>query len=134
MPVKTNLSGNQIKITDAEHLEVYLFYQKIDKAQKKSNFEQFFSNLDRIDHDLGEPILFLEADSALQYSRFTDNSHALLKAYVPQIAIEGRSNGLALKKGFLKKAHVHGFFPGWEKGMVYVENPFFDFELAKNAS
>ena len=108
------------------HLEAYLFYRKIGKTEKKGNFDEFFAKLNQLDEDLADAIIFLEPDSAWQYSRFIDTSHAILKIYLPQVAIEGRSHGLTLKKGFLTKTHVHGCYPGWAKGLIYIRNPYFD--------
>lgn len=113
----------------ATHLEAYLFYHKISKTEKKGNFDEFFAKLNQLDEDLADSIIFLEPDSAWQYSRFIDTSHAILKILLPQTAIEGRSHGLTLKKGFLTKAHVHGCFPGWAKGLLYIKNPYFNEHL-----
>ena len=105
--------------------EVYFFYQNLNKHEKKGNFDDFFSKLDQIKENFENNIIFLESDSVWQYSRFIDTNHVVIKAYVPETAIEGRSYGLTLKKGFLSKTNVHGCFPGWTKGLIYVKNPHF---------
>ena len=134
MNIQQNNNIQHAPAVAATHLEVYLFYHKISKTEKKGNFDDFFAKLDQLDEDLSDSIIFLEPDSAWQYSRFIDTSHAVLKMYLPQTAIEGRSHGLTLKKGFATKAHVHGCFPGWAKGLIYVKNPHFDEDLTAKTS
>ena len=106
--------------------EIYFFYHSLDKHEKKGNFKEFFNKLDDLDRALANHTIFMELDSVLQYSRFLDANHAVLKAYVPQTAIEGRSDGLVLKKGALKKNNIHGCYPGWAKGSLYIQNPHFE--------
>ncbi len=116
---------NKKKKTKIPELEVYLLYHKLDKPERKGNFNQFFSRLDNIDSELSDNIVFLDLTTVMQYSRFIDANHAILKASVPHAAIEGRSQGLTLRKGFVKKSHIHGCFPGWSKGMLFIQNPYF---------
>jgi len=112
------------------HREVYIFYHNLSKPEKKGDFDEFFAKLDDVKETFENGIIFLETDSVWQYSRFMDTNHAVIKAYVPEHAIEGRSYGLTLKKGFLAKEKIHGCFPGWARGLIYVKNPFFD-DLSK---
>ncbi len=107
-------------------VETYLFYSKLGKAEQKGDYSRFFEHLADIENNLADCMVFLNQKSALQYSRFVQNTHVVLKAYVPDIAIEGRTQGLSLKKGFVTKAHIHGCFPLPTKELFYVENPHFD--------
>lgn len=106
-------------------VEVLLFYPKLGKSEKKGDFSNFFTRLNTLEKECREPIVFLDLKTALQYSRFMDSDHAILKAYVPHAAIEGRSHGLTLKKGIINKKQIHGCFPGHARGALYVENPHF---------
>ncbi len=113
-------------------MKLICFIIKLVKQKKKGNFANIFTRLNHLDEDIADSILFLEVANAWQYSRFMDTNHAILKVFLPQIAIEGHSHGLTLKKGFLTKMHVHGFFPGWAKGLIYIKNPFFNEHLTQN--
>lgn len=106
-------------------IEAYLFYPKLNKAESKGNFASFFDKLANLDESIEHCTLFLNAQSAFQYSRFMNKTHVVLKAYIPHVAIEGSSKGLGLKKGYLTKAHIHGCYPGINNGAVYLENPYF---------
>lgn len=106
-------------------IEIYMFYPKLGRLERKGNFNYFFTNLDNIDDQLDDCIVFLNLQTALQYSRFMNTKHVMLKAYVPESAINGQGHGLTLKKGFLNKNQIEGCFPGWAKGMLYLENPEF---------
>jgi hypothetical protein len=107
-------------------MEIYLFYPNLDKLEKKGNFNYFFKNLNDIDKQLDNCVIFLSLQTAMQYSHFMHTSHVTLKAQVPQIAINGHEHGLTLKKGFLTKKHIEGCFPCGKKGMLYLKNPEFD--------
>ncbi len=124
--IKTKPTKKPKKSTVNLPVETYLFYSKLTKTEQKGDFSRFFDRLIDIEGNLADCMVFLNQKSALQYSRFVQNNHVVLKAYVPDIAIEGRSQGLTLKKGFVTKAHIHGCFPLPAKNLFYVENPHFD--------
>jgi hypothetical protein len=107
-----------------KHIETFLFCPKLG-IKKQGDTTHFFSNLLNLDDQLAECVVFLNLPNALQYSRFMNREHVVLRAFIEHAAIEGRSHGLVLKKGFLTKHHIHGCFPGWAKGEVYMENPIF---------
>lgn len=109
-------------------VETYLFYSNLGKAEQKGDFSRFFDRLSEIENHLADCMVFLNQKSALQYSKFIQNTHVVLKAYVPDMAIEGRSQGLSLKKGVVTRAHIHGCFPLPAKNVFYIENPHFDKE------
>lgn len=104
-------------------MEIFLYYPAAGKQIKKINPDKFFAALDESEEKLTECEVFLNQTSALQYSRFMHKNHVILKAEVPQEAISGHSLGFTLRKGFLSKDNIHGCYPGWAKGMLYVENP-----------
>lgn len=110
-------------------LEIYLPYFQLGKQEKKGNFTHFFEKMDNINKYLSENsdcLIFLELDSALQYSRFINESHVILKVYVRESAIQGSSFGLTLKKSGLNKRQIQGCYPDWAKGLLFLENPVFD--------
>jgi len=107
-------------------IETYLFYPKLNRAEQKGNFSNFFDRLTNIDQHLENCLLFLNKQNALQYSKFSQTNHVVLKAYVPHTAIQGKIQGLSLKKGVISKTHIHGCFPNFPKGNQYLENPHFD--------
>lgn len=123
---KTNKPKKQKFYTANLPVEAYLFYSKLEKAEQKGDFSRFFEHLSDIENNLADCMVFLNQKSALQYSCFVQNTHVVLKAYVPDAAIEGRTQGLSLKKGFITKAHIHGCFPLPAKEPFYIENPHFD--------
>lgn len=107
-------------------VETYFIYTKLGRAEQKGNFSNFFTKLTNLDEHLMNDLVFLNKQSALQYGRFVQRNHVILKAYVPHVAIEGRIDGLCLKKGFVKASHIHGCFPVPGKSTVYVKNPYFN--------
>jgi len=113
-----------------DYLEVFLFCSALKHPKKAADFARFFTNLNDLDSQLADGLVFLNLPAALQYSRFMNTNHVIFRAYVHQLAIEGHSNGLGLKRGFLLKEHLHGCFPGWAKGELYVTNPYFDEKYA----
>lgn len=116
--IKENLSNQK-----NDHLEVILFLPKLVKKRKK--MEDIHQILDELIHEkhLTESVVFLQLEKALQYSRFMQNNHLLVRAFLPHHAIEGHTHGLTIKKGILTKKHIHGFYPG--KNSSYIENPAF---------
>lgn len=123
---KTNKTKKQKNSITSLPVETYLFYSKLGKAEQKGDFSRFFERLADIENNLADCMVFLSQKSALQYSDFIQNTHVVLKAYVPDVAIEGRTQGLSLKKGFVTKEHIHGCFPLPRKTVFYIENPHFD--------
>lgn len=120
-------------IKNNNSIEIYMFYPNLGKLEKKGNFNHFFANLNNIDNQLDDCVIFLNLKTAMQYSRFMHTSHVTLKAQVPQTAINGHGHGLTLKKGFLTKQQIEGCFPGWAKGMLYLENPEFNLSTFVNS-
>ncbi len=112
-----------------DHIEVILFCP--DLIQKRKKAEELVDLFDEINVEgiAAQSVLFLKLESALQYSRFMQNSHGLLRAFIPHHAIEGHTHGLAIKRGTLAKTHIHGVYPGDKKGSIYIENPHFAVQL-----
>lgn len=110
----------------ANHIETFLFCPKAGQLKKTTDPDHFFSNLDDLQDNLHECVVFFNLPSAMQYSRFMSNDHVVLRAFVKHTAVEGFENKLGIKKGSLTRHHIHGCFPGWGKGEVYVENPDFN--------
>lgn len=111
-------------------IEAFLFCPKLGPTKKHENHTEVFSRLSKLDEQLDECLVFLTSSSAIQYSQFMNTDHVVLRAYVHHAAIEGVDYGLRLRKGFLAQHHVHGYFPGWAKGSLYIENPAFNENLA----
>jgi hypothetical protein len=111
------------------HVEAFLFCPKITPPQKTDDAEHFFHHIDQhLGNKLDECAIFFNLPSALQYSRFMSDDHVVLRAFVAHTAVEGLGHTLGIKKGAVTKRHIHGCFPGWAKGQVYMENPVFDAE------
>lgn len=127
---KTKNAKHRVAVLPPFYLEVFLFYPKVKCPKRAINFARFFEELDELDSHLAESTVFLNQASALQYSRFMSIQHVIFRAYVEQVAIEGHTNGLGVRAGFLNKQHIHGCFPDWAKGELYIENPYFDEKLA----
>lgn len=111
-----------------QYLEVYLFYPLLNgRRERRGDFKNFFEQgLNDIDEAISGQPVFLDQSHALWYSRYMGEGHGILKAYVAEHAIEGRSQELWLKSGFLTKELIHGCYPGWAKGNQYVPNPVFN--------
>jgi len=89
-------------------IEVYLLINSMQDAGEQTSFEDFFekelSDIGRLQRC---PRIFLTLQSALYYSRFLGNNYSVLRAFVPDAAIEARGNELTLKQGMVDKSHVH---------------------------
>ncbi|NNM59809.1 MAG: hypothetical protein HKM04_08345 [Legionellales bacterium] len=108
------------------HLEVFLVY---DLGQKYSRLEIdgiFSLPMDLIFYNISKIPLFFDRDSLVHYMRFIDAQYCILKAYVPDSAIEGHFEGLFLKKNQLSMKQIHGCLIDCEKEAAYLLNPAFD--------
>lgn len=107
------------------YIEAFLFCPNLGKHKKESEFIQFFTTFATLDEQIEDCVVFLNLASALHYSRFMSVDHLVLRVFISQAAIEGHHHKLGIKKGFLLKQQIHGCYPGWGKGTIYVENPIF---------
>lgn len=107
-------------------MPVYLFYPCKTKRQITKDVDKMLTkDIDTIITScLSQPIFF-SVDHAIQYGRFMSNNYFVLKAYVPETAIVGKSQALFLKNNSLTKLQVHGCYPDWGKGKIYYRNPNF---------
>ncbi len=119
---KTTKSNNK----HASHIEAFLFCSKITPPQKPDSHEFFAAQLTELEEKLADCVVFFNLPSALQYSRFMNHKHVVLRAFVEHTAVEGLGHKLGIKKGSVTKHHIHGYFPGGEKGKTYISNPAFD--------
>lgn len=106
-------------------IEVYLFLPKSSKAIKTRNLRGFFDQLPILVLEEGSQV-FLNKQNAWQHGRFLQKNFLVLRAFVPHTAIQGKSEGLTLKKNSITKAHIHGYFPNLAKNNLYIENPYFE--------
>ena len=122
--VSSSLKKQDKLKSSADTLAVYLFHPYAAKRKVNPNIDQFFAKeLEGvIANSQGHPVFF-NIDNAVQYGKFISNHYIILKAYVPETAIVGKSQALFLKNNALSKKHVHGCYPGWGKGQVYYRNP-----------
>lgn len=109
-----------------QHMEVYVLYSELTKREKRDLRQFFLFGLDDIDSHLAENPVFLNKEGALHYYRFIGNCSAILRAYVPEMAVEGCSHGLSLRKGFITKGHIHSCLIHYCKEIHCYENPDFD--------
>lgn len=110
--------------SSARTLAVYLFHPFPNKRKINIDTNKFFVNeLDSVIASSQSNPVFINIDSAVQYGRFISNHYMILKAYVPETAIVGKSQALYLRKNSVSKKHVHGCYPGWAKGQIYYRNP-----------
>lgn len=108
----------------ANTLAVYLFHPFPTKRKINTDINQFFvKDLDSVIASTQSHPVFFNIDSAVQYGRFVSNHYVILKAYLPETAIVGKSQALYFKKNSVSKKHVHGCYPCWGKGQVYYRNP-----------
>lgn len=109
------------------YIEAYLFCPCLNRREIKGDVAYIFEQgLYDLDARIAEQPIFLTQQNAFQYSRFMGNDHMILKAYVPEAAIQGRSQQLIIKKGFINKHHVQGCFLPGGKEKVYHANPYFE--------
>ena len=105
-------------------LAVYLFQPCMTKRKITDDLDKFFTkDMDAIIASCLKQPVFLNIDSAIQYGRFISNHYVLIKAYVSETAIIGKSHALYLKNNSLNKAQIHGCYPSWVSGQVYFRNP-----------
>ena len=104
------------------YLEIFLVYDVGNNA-RRIDFNDFFdkSMPDISTHIAIKPIFFSK-EKALDYMTFMDVHHCILRAYVPESAIEGYFDELCLKKDRLTHEQIHGCFPHHAKGKIYIEN------------
>ncbi|MGE3919796.1 MAG: hypothetical protein AB7F64_02425 [Gammaproteobacteria bacterium] len=109
-------------------IEVFLYYPWEKQPEKNTVLNDFFiQELDKIISTSSHLPIFLDQSLALWYSRFMGESHAIIKAYVAEQAIQGHNQEeLALQEGTLDKTSIHGFFPSDKKGETYLQNPLFN--------
>lgn len=111
------------------HIEVFLVYDAGHK-RRRSDFNAFFTkSIADIDGHIAEKPIFFNEDKALHYMSFVDAGHCILRAYVPESAIEGYFDELSLKKGSVLRMQIHGCYPCYAKGQEYIANPAFDESL-----
>lgn len=114
-------------------IEVYLVYSQLTRRKKPLDLTVLFAQKrDNIDLGIDHRLIFTEESKALHYARFLHESDALLKAYLPETAIEGGYEQLLVKKGVIKKQHIHGGYPGIHKGIHYTYNLDFDQSLLQH--
>lgn len=123
----------QDKIKSKNVMPVYLFYPCKTKRQINKNVEKFFTkDIDSIIANCISQPVFFSIENAIQYGRFMSNNYFVLKAYVPETAIVGKSQALYLKNNSLTKLQVHGCYPDWGRGKIYYRNPNF-YKLLESA-
>ena len=106
-------------------LETFLFCPEISYPKKCSNHGPFFSQFQGIEDKSIHCVVFFNLTNALQYSRFIGQEHVVLRAFVHHTAVESLGHELGVKPGAINKHQIHGCFPSWGKGKVYIENPLF---------
>lgn len=122
--VTTSLKKQDKAKSSTNTLAVYLFHPYLTKRKVTTDIDHFFSKeLDKVIANSQKHPIFFNIDSAVQYGRFISNHYIILKAYVPETAIVGKSQALYLKNNSVSKMQVHGCYPGWGKGQVYYRNP-----------
>ncbi len=110
-------------------LEVFLFFPATlaDKRNQRLVHEHLFNHdFDSIANKIGSTPVFLDQSTALQYSRYLGEPHAILRAYVQDSAVAGINEELYLKSGYLSLRNIHGLLLPAEKGISYVVNPSFN--------
>jgi len=117
----------KVKIEDnANFIEIYILVSGLKDLAKKKRFDEFFDKtLEDVSSIQVSPRVFLTLHSATHYNRFLGNDYAVLKAFVPEMAIEGHGNELILKDGYIHKSHVHSCIPNWVKSQKAFDNPYF---------
>jgi hypothetical protein len=129
-PLPSEVASNDAHRGSSPIVLAYLYLHPLEKREKKAGLSHLFAKgFEHLDQRIAGQPIFLNEQSALQYSRFMAQDHAILKAYVPEYLIEGHSQSLTLKPGVIQKRHIHGVFPTWDKGRHYIENPYFDARL-----
>ncbi len=112
---------------------VYLFHPFKTKRQVNQDVEKIFTKeIDSIVASCLKQPVFFSIDNAIQYGRFMSGNYVVLKAYVHETAIEGKSQALYLKNNSVNKIQVHGCYPDWGKGKIYYRNPHF-YKLLESA-
>ena len=99
----------------------------LGRRARKGDFHGLMSRLKRVGSELHRIPIFFSKDHALDHSRFLDDNHGILRGFVPDSAIEGRSQELGLKKDFINHCHIHGCFIVSGDKHLYLKNP--DFQL-----
>lgn len=117
-----------VNLVEPRYVEVFLLYPMLVDKRKfdiKNFFHSEFNDLDK--RLAGQPV-FLSQEIASQYNRFTGNHHCILKVYVLDAAIEGRSHGLVLRKGYMARPNIYDCMVMTGHGMQRWLNPEFNEE------
>ncbi len=110
------------------NIAVYIFWPVFFKRGKKDRQLKNLFNPEIFDikRAVNNQTIFLNQQTALQYGRFMDEHHVILKVYVPESTIQGNGQVLTLKPGVLQLDRIQGCFPGWQKEPTYFANPSFN--------
>ena len=87
---------------------------------------RFFERLWQSLHALAEePVVFFSAKDAFVEEQYLREHCYVLRAFVPDQAIQGRHNALTLKRTTLKSAFIHGCYLQVQPQECYLKNPDF---------
>lgn len=108
------------------YLEIFLVYKLEQNFLKQDVGAIFALPINLVFLNISKMPLFFDVKSLMHYMSFTDTHYSILRAYVPDIAIEGCFDGLYLKKDQLEMKQIQGCFIDIEKLSEYHINPKFD--------
>ena len=130
-PSTTQLQVDENSIDDVEcldgYMEVFLVVPHLGRRVRGGDVRALAGKLKRFVAELDNPTVFLSKVQALDHARFLHENHGILRAFVPDYVIEGRSQELGLKKGSINHCHIHGCFTKQDERYLYLKNP--DFSL-----
>ena len=125
---RKNVSGLKLN-----YRPVYFLCEESEKFCGKKSLAEFFRRrFQRLMKRIAHQPIFLSEKAARQYGKYISGQVWLLKAYVPESAIQGQgsSQEFIIKSSCLNQMRVHGGYPTW-LGLKerYVENPEFEYAV-----
>ena len=126
-PYKSDL---EINTTNTTLKIVYILYpytlRDLKASHLKHFFEQTFLN---IDNKIKQQPIFFELTKALRCSRYMAGQHIIIKALIPENAIEANAEQLQLRSGVVRRSMLAGVYHPCANEAGYVINRHFNYSL-----
>jgi len=113
------LSGKQTFVV------TYLVLPGTNANHVQTLAELFTETHASLDYHVASNPLFFKLEEAIQYLHFMGDNQIILKAIIPQMAVEGRFETLHVRTELLKVKHIYGGYTSIEANH-FVLNPCFD--------
>lgn len=95
--------------------DVYLLYPFNTSKQQRYPLKDFFKQaFTDIDQKLVDQPVFYEAEYALRFARYASGRYIVIKARIPEHAIEANATRLTVRPGVIQKSMLLEAYPAWQ--------------------